>query len=200
MNKNLEHPDFLKNEHFKLLEQALHAGLFQISENNDSLICSHAFCELLGYSNKSILSKSFFFDQLVFPADKEILLKAVENNYQSSKQFLLEIQLLHKAGAYKWFKIAGNTNRTSEGPAYMLCSIMDINERVEQKIALQKSEHLLEEAGKMARVGVWELYTNPPLLTWSKEVCHIHEVPDNFTPDLNTAINFYSPPAIPIIQ
>jgi signal transduction histidine kinase len=52
----------------------------------------------------------------------------------------------------------------------------------------------------MARVGVWELYTNPPLLTWSKEVCHIHEVPDNFTPDLNTAINFYSPPAIPIIQ
>lgn len=82
----------------------------------------------------------------------------------------------------------------------MLCSITDINERVEQKIALQKSEHLLEEAGKMARVGVWELYTNPPLLTWSKEVCHIHEVPDNFTPDLNTAINFYSPPAIPIIQ
>jgi hypothetical protein len=40
----------------------------------------------------------FFFDQLVFPADKEILLKAVENNFQSGKQFLLEIQLLHKAG------------------------------------------------------------------------------------------------------
>jgi len=201
MNKNLEHPDFLENEHFKLLEQALHAGLFQISENNDNLICSPAFCELLGYPNNTInLSKSFFFDQLVFPADKEILLKAIQNNFQSGKHCLLEIQLLNKAGAYKWFKIAGNTKQTTGGPAYMLCSITDINERVEQKIALQKSEHLLEEAGKMARVGVWELYTNPPLLTWSKEVCHIHEVPDNFTPDLNTAINFYSPPAIPIIQ
>jgi hypothetical protein len=77
---------------------------------------------------------------------------------------------------------------------------MDINERIEQKITLQKSEHLLEEAGKMARVGVWELYTNPPQLNWSKEVCHIHEVPENFTPDLNTAINFYSPSSIPIIQ
>ncbi len=201
MNKNPEYSDFLENEHFKLLEKALHAGLFKISENNDSLICSPAFCKLLGYpDNTNNLSKSFFFDQLVFPADKEILLKAIQNNFKSGKHFLLEIQLLYKKGAYKWFKIAGHTKQTSGGPAYMLCSITDINERVEQKIAIQKSEHLFEEAGKMARVGVWELYTNPPLLTWSKEVCHIHEVPDNFTPDLNTAINFYSPPAIPIIQ
>jgi PAS domain-containing protein len=201
MNKNLEHPDFLENEHFKLLEQALHAGLFQISDNDDSLHSSPAFCELLGYpNNTNTLSKSFFFDHLVFPADKEILLKAIQNNFQSGKHFLLEIQLLHKAEGFKWFKIAGNTKKTSSGPACMLCSIMDINERVEHKIALQKNEHLLEEAGKMARIGVWELYTNPPLITWSKEVCHIHEVPEDFSPDLNTAINFYSPPAIPIIQ
>lgn len=201
MSQHSNHSGFLKNEHSKLLEQALHAGLFQISENDDNIHCSTAFCDLLGYPNiTNNLSKSFFFDQLVFSSDREILLKAIQNNFQSGKHFLLEIQLLHKGGAYKWFKIAGNTNRTSEGPAYMLCSIMDINERVEQKIALQKSEHLLEEAGKMARIGVWELYTNPPLLTWSKEVCHIHEVPEDFTPDLNTAINFYSPPAIPIIQ
>ena len=201
MNKNSEHSTLLENEYFKLLEQALHAGLFQISDNDDSLQCSSAFCKLLGYQNNtSNLSKSFFFDQLVFPADKEILLKAIQNNFQLGEHFVLEIQLLHKAGTYKWFKIAGNTKKTSEGTAYMLCSITDINERVEQKIALQKSEHLLEDAGKMARVGVWELYTDPPLLTWSKEVCLIHEVPEDFTPDLNTAINFYSPPAIPLIQ
>jgi PAS domain S-box-containing protein len=201
MSQQSDHSGFLENEHSKLLEQALHAGLFQISENEESLRCSPAFCDLLGYpNNTNNLSKSFFFDQLVLPADREILLKAIQNNFQSGKHFLLEIQLLHKGGAYKWFKIAGNTKQTSDGPAYMHCSITDINERVEQKIALQKSEYLLAEAGKMARIGVWELYTNPPLLTWSKEVCHIHEVPENFTPDLNTAINFYSPPAIPRIQ
>ena len=201
MNKNPEHSIFLENEHFKLLEQALNAGLFQISDNNDRLNCSPAFCELLGYPNNTRnLSKSFFFNQLVFPSDKEILFEAIQNSFQSGKHFLLEIQLLHEARAYKWFKIAGNAEKDSDGTAYMLCSITDINEPIEQKIALQKSEYLLAEAGKMARVGVWELYTNPPQLTWSKEVCHIHEVPENFTPDLNTAINFYSPPAIPIIQ
>lgn len=201
MNQHSDHSGFLENEQSKLLEQALHAGLFQINGNDDSLQCSSAFCELLGYPNDTNnLSKSFFFDQLVFPKDKEILVKAIQNNFQSGTHFLLEIQLLHKAGGYKWFKIAGHTKKTSGGPAYMLCSITNINERVEQKIALQKSEYLLEEAGKMARVGVWELYTNPPQLTWSKEVCHIHEVPEDFTPDLNTAINFYSPTAIPIIQ
>ena len=201
MNQHSDYSGFLENEHFKLLEQALHAGIFQISENNDDFLCSPAFCELLGHpNNTNNFTKSFFFEQLVFPADKEILLNAIQKNFQSGEHFLLEIQLLHKSGAYRWFKIAGNSKKISGGPAYMLCSITDINERVEQKIALQKSEYLLEEAGKMARVGVWELYTNPPLLTWSKEVCHIHEVPEDFTPDLNTAINFYSPPSIPIIQ
>ena len=201
MHKYSGHSSFLENEHLKLLEQALHAGIFQISENNDDFLCSPAFFELLGYQNDSnTLSKSFFFDQLVFPAGKEILLDALHKSFQSGTHFLLEIQLLHHNGVYKWFKITGNTTKTSDGAIYMLCSITDINERVQQKIALQKSEYLLAEAGKMARVGVWELYTNPPQLTWSKEVCHIHEVPEDFTPDLNTAINFYSPPFIPIIQ
>jgi signal transduction histidine kinase len=201
MSKQSDYSGFLENENFKLLEQALHAGIFQISENNDDFLCSPAFCELLEQSYKpNNFSKSFFFEQLVFPADKEILLSAIQKSFQSGKHFLLEIQLLNHDGIYKWFKITGNTKKISDGPSYMLCSITDINERVEQKIALQKSEYLLEEAGKMARVGVWELYTNPPLLTWSKEVCHIHEVPEDFTPDLNAAINFYSPSAIPIIQ
>jgi PAS domain S-box-containing protein len=201
MNQHSDHSSFLENEHFELLEQAMQAGIFQISENNDHFLCSSAFCELLGYPNKTNnLTKSFFFDQLVFPADKEILLSTIQKSFHLGTHFLIEIQLLHHDGIYKWFKIAGIPKKKSEEPAYMLCSITDINERVQQKIALQKSEYLLAEAGKMARVGVWELYTNPPQLTWSKEVCHIHEVLEDFTPDLNTAINFYSPPAIPIIQ
>lgn len=201
MSQQSDQSGFLKNEHFKLVAEALHAGLFQIGNNDETFLCSPAFFELLGYQNDTNkVSKKFFFDHIVLPADKEILIDAIQNSFKSGTHFLIEVQLLHDDEGYKWFKIAGNTKQTSDGPAYMLCSITDINERVEQKIALQKSEYLLAEAGKMARVGVWELYTNPPQLTWSKEVCHIHEVPENFTPDLNTAINFYSPTAIPIIQ
>jgi PAS domain-containing protein len=82
MNKNLEHPDFLENEHFKLLEQALHAGLFQISENNDNLICSPAFCELLGYPNNTInLSKSFFSINLFFLQTKKFFLKRYKTTF-----------------------------------------------------------------------------------------------------------------------
>lgn len=201
MNQVFEHSGFIEKEHLNLFEQALHAGTLQISKNSEQFSCSPAFLELLGYPNlPNKLSKSYFFNHVVFPADKHLLLNAIQNSFQTSTHFLLEIQLLHHDGAYKWFKIGGHAKSISEETAYMLCILTDINERVRQNIALQKNEYLLEEAGKMARVGVWELYTNPPQLTWSKEVCHIHEVPENFTPDLNTAINFYSPSSIPIIQ
>ena len=76
MSQHSEHTGFLKNEQSKLLEQALHAGLFQICENNDSLICSPAFCELLGYPKKANnFSKSFFLINLYFLQTKKFCLK-----------------------------------------------------------------------------------------------------------------------------
>jgi signal transduction histidine kinase len=201
MSKESAHPIFKENELFDLFEEVLQAGVLQINENEEHMLCSGTFYGLLGYKTTiNNLSKSFFFDEIVRNKEKEILKNALAHYFQNGLRFMLEIPLLHASGVYKWFKFWGQRKKNANGDSYMLCLIIDIDERVQQKLALQKSEYLLEEAGKMARVGVWELYTDPPLLTWSKEVCHIHEVSENFTPDLNTAINFYSPGSIPIIQ
>jgi len=201
MSKESAHPIFKENELFDLFEEVLQAGVLQISENEENILCSVTFYKLLGHKGAiKKLSKSFFFDEIVHPTEKEILKNALRHYFQNGLRFMLEIPLLHASGMYKWFKFWGQRKKNADGDSYMLCLITDIDERVQQKLALQKSEYLLEEAGKMARVGVWELYTTPALLTWSKEVCIIHEVPKNFKPDLQTAINFYSPSSIPIIQ
>ncbi len=201
MSKESAHPIFKENELFDLFEEVLQAGVLQISEKEERMLCSITFYELLGHKDAiKNLSKSFFFDEIVRPTEKEILKNALRHYFQNGLRFMLEIPLFHASGVYKWFKFWGQRKKNANGDSYLLCLIIDIDERVQQKLALQKSEYLLEEAGKMARVGVWELYTAPPLLSWSKEVCIIHEVPENFKPDLQTAINFYSTDSIPIIQ
>ncbi|OGB27514.1 MAG: hypothetical protein A3I66_06430 [Burkholderiales bacterium RIFCSPLOWO2_02_FULL_57_36] len=56
-----------------------------------------------------------------------------------------------------------------------------------------QSENLRQIAGRMAHIGGWNLDISACRLTWSNEVCDIHEVPHGFRPTINEAINFYTP-------
>ncbi len=65
---------------------------------------------------------------------------------------------------------------------------------------LQKNQKLLDEAGRLAKVGGWEIDLKADTLNWSATTFRIHEVEPGFVPDLETAINFYAPGSIPIIS
>lgn len=65
---------------------------------------------------------------------------------------------------------------------------------------LERAIFLLEQIKDLTGVGAWELRLDPPELTWSEETKRIHEVPSDYKPALDTAIEFYAPEARPIIQ
>jgi hypothetical protein len=58
---------------------------------------------------------------------------------------------------------------------------------------LRQSETLLRMAGHTARMGDWCVDLQEPRVTWSDEVCAIHEVPSGTLPGLEEAFNFYAP-------
>ncbi|PKD17074.1 hypothetical protein APR41_06470 [Salegentibacter salinarum] len=57
--------------------------------------------------------------------------------------------------------------------------------------SLQKNEKFLKETQEIAKIGSWELDVEKNILYWSKVLKDIHEVPQDFTPELDTAIGFY---------
>ncbi|NTS75285.1 PAS domain S-box protein [Catenovulum sp. SM1970] len=57
----------------------------------------------------------------------------------------------------------------------------------------RRSQQVLETTGKMAKLGGWELDLANNELFWSEEVFHIHEVPLDYKPRVEQAINFYAP-------
>lgn len=65
---------------------------------------------------------------------------------------------------------------------------------------LERSMTLLEQVKELSGVGGWELQLHPLTLTWTDETKRIHEVPSDYVPQLDTAINFYAPEAKAIIQ
>ena len=48
-------------------------------------------------------------------------------------------------------------------------------------------------AARLARLGGWEIRLPGYKITWSDEICVIHEVPPGFVPTMEEGINFYAP-------
>jgi PAS domain S-box-containing protein len=67
---------------------------------------------------------------------------------------------------------------------------------IEQRVAevkLRRGEGLLRLAGRIARMGGWSIEVPSLRVTWSDEVCSIHEVEPGFTPSLDQGIEYYVP-------
>ncbi len=69
----------------------------------------------------------------------------------------------------------------------------EIAARQKTEKALRQNRALLNVAGKMAKVGGWELIAATHEITWTEQTYHIHEVPLDYKPSLQGAINFYHP-------
>ena len=68
------------------------------------------------------------------------------------------------------------------------------------EVAYVKSQKLLTDTGKMAKVGGWEFDLESQKLLWTEEVYRIHEVDPDFSPDVNNGIGFYSNESKPIVS
>jgi PAS domain S-box-containing protein len=68
-------------------------------------------------------------------------------------------------------------------------------ERGASEEKLRQSEALLRIAGRTAHVGGWVIDLPQLSVTWSEEVCAIHEVPSGTVPGLEQAFSFYTPPS-----
>ena len=77
----------------------------------------------------------------------------------------------------------------------------------EKALARAEAEHeeavgkgqLLEEIAAVSGVGGWELCMNSQKLTWTRKTHEIHDVSDDYIPNVETAIDFYAPEARNII-
>ena len=83
-----------------------------------------------------------------------------------------------------WYKSEGVIG----GLLMYTADITDLKEKDQEKTRI---EEILERTNSVARIGTWELQLNKGKLIWSKITREIHEVSEDFEPDLTTAINFY---------
>ncbi len=68
----------------------------------------------------------------------------------------------------------------------------DISHYLENEVRFEKLENLLKDQSEMSKVGTWEYHIATQELSWSKMTKKIHDVPENYQPNVDTAIDFYT--------
>lgn len=85
-----------------------------------------------------------------------------------------------------WYISAGNVG----GLLMYTADITKLKSKEREKLRI---EAILDKTNEVARIGTWEMELKTGILKWSSITKEIHEVPDDYTPDQNAAINFYKP-------
>ena len=67
----------------------------------------------------------------------------------------------------------------------------DITKKVLNQLKLEKLESLLTGKSEIAKIGTWEYDLEKDSLHWCDTTKAIHEVPEDFVPNIDTAIEFY---------
>jgi len=75
----------------------------------------------------------------------------------------------------------------------VVIAFIDISQLKEAQKAFLRIQGMLNETGRMAKIGGWELDIERQELLWTQEVYHIHEVEPAYNPTLEKALNFYAP-------
>ncbi len=136
---------------------------------------------------------------LVHPEDRENVDRAFQESLNEIGSYALEHRLLLPNGVIKFVDERWRVFRDFAGnPVRALGTCHDVTDRTIAEAELRKttesltlSSSLLRIAGRLARVGGWSLRIADLSLTWSDEICDIHEVPPGYRPNLDEAYDFY---------
>ncbi len=115
----------------------------------------------------------------------------LENCLTGEKEFGIQ-NTVSSVGKEQWFEW---TNvpwyDEQENIIGVIIQIKDITKRLENELKYEKLENLLKDQSEIAKVGTWEYNIGSDSLFWSDMTKKIHEVPLDFEPNMDRAINFY---------
>ncbi len=161
---------------------------FRFQRVNDEL------CRITGYTEAELVSESMA--TMIHPDDVAV---DVENGrrilWGEIDHFDHEERCVRKDGSIVWVRASVGVVRGASGePLYFLTMIHDISDRKEAEEALGKTNRLLEDMGRMARIAGWEHDLATGEAVWTRELYDLIEIePGGPVPGVNEHLDYYPP-------
>ena len=163
--------------------------------DSNRLRWSDEMYRIAGYAPGSVEVTNQLFFLLVPPAEHDLIHDAVAAAIHERRKYSVVHSLIRPDGRKRIVRETAEItlDEKSGRPLRMIGTAHDITDKVQAVDALRNSESLFRIAGRIARLGGWSVELPAMRITWSDEVCAMHEVPPGTIPSLVQAINFYAP-------
>jgi len=130
---------------------------------------------------------------IVLPEDRDFVMKEVQDALDGTKPYENKHRIVRN-GEIRIHHTKGTVTWDEQGrPIRLFGVVQDITEHKKAEESLRESEAFLSATGQMAKVGGWEIDVITKEVRWTEETYHIHEVPLDYKPSLDEAINFFHP-------
>jgi PAS domain S-box-containing protein len=169
-------------------------------ENSQGLMCTHdlsgellmvnsAGGALLGYSANELVGRNLA--EIIAPAYRGNLAGYMQSLMQDGKATGL-MHTLHRDGSMLIWLFNNVLEQDAHGNRYIIGNAVDITERHRLETDLKRTQQMLEETNKVARIGAWEMDVIQQKVYWSSVTKDIHCVPEDYQPNLEQGIDFYT--------
>lgn len=155
---------------------------------------SPTFKSMFGYEDHELENTPETWQELIFPEDLDVVLKNFEEHVATKGEvpYRNEVRYKHKDGSAVWVLCTGRVIEwDGDKPVRMVGCHFDITKQKQTEARLKRTQELLNKTNETARVGGWEVDLLTQTISWTKVTKQIHEVDEDFVPDMDTAIDFY---------
>ncbi len=144
--------------------------------------CSDVWLDDFDIDKKNFQTKGF---STIFKEAPTLLHKALKDCLNGENQINKGQRFSLPSGRIQWLKWKINSWKDADGNVLgLFISLEDITEEEREKELLLKAE-------EVSKVGGWEVNMTKSEVYWSRATKSIHEVPNDYIPNLEEGINFY---------
>lgn len=152
---------------------------------------NEAFTRVTGYSKSEIIGVKPGKLLQGEKTDAQAVAK-ISKAIKERRSFHETIINYHKEGFPYWIDIRCNPLFDEENKVSGFMAITsDVTEQVKTSEQLALQERLLQNMSRLGRIGAWQVDLVTNEIYWSPMTKEIHQVPPDFVPQMDTAINFY---------
>jgi PAS domain S-box-containing protein len=152
------------------------------------------WARLLDYDPTEIDASLDGWRRLVHPEDLAASEAALaEHLAQRAPMYQAEYRMRSKDDTWRWILDRGKVvaRAADDRPLRMVGTHTDITAMKNLEQRLRRTDELAEHVSRLAHIGGWEVELETKRVTWSPEVCRLHEVGEEYAPTLDDVRRFF---------
>jgi PAS domain S-box-containing protein len=125
------------------------------------------------------------------PDYQETIINAIKNTIQTQEPFDETCRFITAKGNYRWVRASGQAIIEDGKVTKLVGMFQDISKEKEAAQSLIRTQKMLTQTNKVARIGGWEFDIENSQIYWSDMMCHIHEIPIDTSLGIEMVFSFY---------